>query len=141
MTHPFPMRRLLGVALATLAIPASAQSPVSVEGDELAALVTGRTWAFSQYGDPANAAQTNVWDFRKDGSVCARTIGSKRTDKCADEGKWSIKGRMICWELTWMGESLGMKRTCSEVQRVGKDRFELRNEKNPELTFAVVKLL
>jgi hypothetical protein len=141
MKHLFLRSRLLELSLASLAMPASAQSPVNVEGDELKAMVTGRTWAFSQYGDPANSAQTNVWDFRKNGSVCARAIGSKRTDKCADEGKWFIKGSTICWELTWMGESQGMKTACSAIQRVGKDRFELRNEKNPELAFAVVKLL
>jgi hypothetical protein len=102
--------------------------------------VTGRTWAFSQYGDPGNAVQTNVWDFRKDGSVCARTIGSKRTDKCADEGKWFIRGRLICWELTWMGESQGLKTPCLAVQKVGSDRFELRNEKSLDLRFAVLML-
>jgi hypothetical protein len=135
------LSQLLALSLASLVIPASAQSPVNIEGDDLKAMVTGRTWAFSQYGDPGNAAQANVWDFRKNGSVCARAIGSKPTDKCADEGKWFIKGRMVCWELTWMGESQGMKAACSAVRKVGNDRFELRNEKNPDMAFAVVKLL
>jgi hypothetical protein len=129
------------VCLSLVFLPAYAQSPPNVEGDELKALVDGRTWAFSLYGDPNNAAQANVWDFRKNGSVCARMIGSKRTDKCADEGKWHIKDNMVCWELTWMGEAQGLKTACSAVHRAAKDRFELRKPKNPELAFAVVKLL
>lgn len=133
---------LIGVsATASLVLTAVAQVPAKIAGDELIALATGRTWAISFYGNPDNPGSTNIWDFRKNGSVCARGAGSKRSEKCADEGKWSVKGEKFCWELTWMGESLGTKTACSSVSKAANDRFELRNEKNPDLSFAVFKIL
>jgi hypothetical protein len=38
-------------------------------------------------------------------------------------------------------EALKLKTACSFVKRTGNDRFELRNEKTPELTFLVFKVL
>jgi hypothetical protein len=121
-------------------IPAVSQTTGNVVGEELKTLVSGRTWAIS-YSDPTNRAYTYVWDFRKNGSVCARSAGSMRSDKCADEGKWSIRDERLCWELSWMGEALKLKTACSFVKKTGNDRFELRNEKTPELTFLVFTVL
>lgn len=138
----FHSTALAGFATAaTLAVPAMAQTPEKIAGDELSALATGRTWAISFYGNPDNPSSTNVWDFRKDGSVCARGVGSKRSEKCADVGKWSVKGEKLCWELTWMGEGAGTKTACSAVSKSPKDRYDLHNEKNPDLSYAVFKVL
>ena len=68
------------------AVPLSAQ-PAAIVGDVLRTLVSGRSWALSTYGDPTNPATTMVWDFRSNGTVCARLGASKAGDKCADEGK------------------------------------------------------
>jgi hypothetical protein len=68
-------------------------------------------------------------------------LRASRRDKCADEGKWSIRDERLCWELSWMGEALKLKTACSFIKRTGNDRFELRNEKTPELTFLMFKVL
>ena len=137
--------RQVGVAVAWFFLagvtPVLSQAPTNVVGDELKALVTGRTWAFSHYGDVNQQSHLNIWDFRKNGTVCARAVGAKRTDKCADEGKWTLREDMLCWDLTWMGEAMKLKSACSSVKRTGKDVFEMRSEKAPEMTFAVFKIL
>jgi hypothetical protein len=137
----FVSNAITGITLTSFAvISAFPQAPGNIVGEELKTLVNGRTWAIS-YSDPTNPAYTYVWDFRKNGSVCARLAGNTRSDKCADEGKWSIRDEMLCWELTWMGEALKLKTACSFVKKTGNDRFELRNEKTPELTFLMFKVL
>ncbi len=125
-------------ALSALPVPARANTVVS---DELLALVSGRSWAMSTYGDPTNPATTMIWDFRSDGSVCARMGASKIGDKCADEGKWNLHNDRLCWDLTWFGGSFGFKTACCSVSRSGPDRLHLQSEKVPDLTFMVVRPL
>lgn len=130
------------LAVAALgAFPLRAQTATAIVGDELRSLVSGRSWALSTYGDPTNPATTMIWDFRKDGTVCARPGASKVGDKCADEGRWVLRGNLICWDLTWFGGSVGFKSACSSVKRTGPERVQLHNEKTPDLTFMVVKPL
>jgi hypothetical protein len=141
------MKRLFLNALNYLALasftvaPAFSQSPVNVVGDDLTALANGRSWGISYYGDPTNPALTMVWDFRKNGSICARAPGGKKGDKCMDEGKWTVKGEILCWELTWMGEAGDFKANCFFVKKVGSDRFQLNKQKEPETKFAVFRVL
>jgi hypothetical protein len=140
----FPSGRLAMTAVwlsLTAAPPVMSQAPTNVVGDDLKALVSGRTWAFSQYGDVNLQTHLNIWDFRKDGSVCARSVGAKRTDKCADEGKWSIREDMVCWDLTWMGEAMKLKSACFSIKKVGTDKLEMRSKGAPEMTFAAFKVL
>jgi len=141
MMKVFVSNAIMGITLMWFAVtPSASQTTGNVVGEELKALVNGRTWAIS-YSDPNDPAYTYVWDFRKSGSVCARLAGSPRHDKCADEGKWSIRDEKLCWELSWMGDALKLKTACSFVKRTGNDGFELRNEKTPELTFLMFKVL
>jgi hypothetical protein len=140
------MARLLSVtagALMLVANPSSAlaQTAPGLAGSELKGLISGRSLAISHYGDPANAASTSVWDFRKDGSICARYVGAKRSEKCAEEGKWSVADGALCWELPTIGRGLGTNPACSTVGQVKPDRLELRNVKSPDLPFAQVLLL
>lgn len=135
------VHRLAGIALISMAASAAPQAGESIIGDDLVAMVSGRSWALSTYGNTSNPATAMVWDFRKDGSVCARFAGSRVGDKCADEGRWRIDGDKLCWDLTWFGGTFGFKTACSIVQRVGPERVELRNEKLPDLTFMVVRPL
>jgi hypothetical protein len=130
------------VSLAAFAIaPAFSQSATTITGEDLRALANGRSWGISYYGDPTNPALTMVWDFRKDGSVCARSPGGKKGDKCMDEGKWSVKGEMLCWELTWMGEAGGFKANCFSVKKIGNDQFQMNRQKEPDTKFAVFRVL
>lgn len=87
-------------AALVLVSPAMSQAPARIGGAALKPLALGKTWAISISGDPKNPAVTQVWDFRANGSVCARAVGQRGTEKCADEGGWSIRGDAICWELT-----------------------------------------
>jgi len=127
--------------LVSMVTPALSQSSQSVKGDDLKNLATGRSWAISFVGNPDNPRLTLVWDFRKDGSVCARAPGQGGGEKCADQGSWAVKGDMMCWDLKWLGKSMGYKTACSLVKKVGEDRFELHNEKTPEIRFAALRLL
>ena len=131
--------RVASLVLALVAVAASAQSAVTVAGRDLSALASGRSWSLSPYGDPDNPAVSMVWDFRSDGSVCARAAGTKAGDPCADEGRWSIKGDLLCWELSWYGASYGFKTACSSVRALTGERLELRNEKAPDLTYMVAR--
>jgi hypothetical protein len=136
------LKFVCALALAALgATPLRAQTATAIVGDELRSLVSGRSWALSTYGDPTNPATTMIWDFRKDGTVCARPGASKVGDKCADEGRWVLRGNLVCWDLTWFGASAGFKSACSSVKRTGPQRLQLHNEKSPDLTFMVVKPL
>ena len=132
---------LFAAALVAFVLPAYSQSGLRVTGEDLLALVSGRSWAISPYGDPEKPAVTMVWDFRSDGSVCARAGASKVGDKCYDEGKWTVKQHLLCWDLTWYGEAYGYKSSCSTVWKMGPGRLELRSEKTPELPGMAVKPL
>lgn len=129
------------VLLSLVATQALSQSPAGLPGSEISKLVSGRSLAISFYGDPTNTASTSIWDFRKDGSVCARIIGAGRREKCAEEGKWNISNDMLCWDLPSIGRSLGTNPACSSAKQPKPDRLELRNQKTPDLTFALVLIL
>jgi len=128
--------------LSLVATEAFSQSPTSLSGSEISNLVSGRSLAISHYGDPTpNSATTSVWDFRKDGSVCARYVGAKRSEKCAEVGKWTISNDMLCWELPTIGRGLGTNPACSTASQPKTDLLELRNQKTPDLVFARVLVL
>ena len=125
-------------ALSAVSLPALHAQANAVVGDELRNLVSGKSWALSTYGDPTNPATTMVWDFRSDGTVCARFVNSRVGEKCADVGKWNLRDNLLCWDLTWFGGSAGIKTACNSVKRSGPDRVHLHSDKAPELTFMVV---
>ena len=127
--------KVLGLAAFAVA-SAYSQTPVKIVGDDLSALAKGRSWGISYYGDPANPALTMVWDFRNNGSVCARSPGGRKGDKCMDEGKWEVRGEAICWELSWMGEAGGFKANCFSVRKIGQDLFQMHRQKD-DTKFAV----
>ncbi|CAN7758593.1 hypothetical protein LJR130_006978 [Variovorax sp. LjRoot130] len=134
--------KLSAVLLAAcMADAAQTQTVQEISGAALVELVSGRTWGLSIYGIPERPSHTNLFDFRKDRSVCARAVGSKHTDKCADQGKWEVKNNVLCWELTWMGAESGLKASCVSVRQVAGNRFELRSEKTPDLVFAVMQVM
>ena len=129
---------LLPVSMVT---PGLSQSSQYIKGDDIKNLAAGRSWAISFVGNPDNPNLTLIWDFRKNGSICARAAGQDRGEKCADEGSWAVKGDMMCWDLKWLGKSVGFKTACSLVRKVSEDRFDLYNENMPEVRFAALRLL
>jgi hypothetical protein len=141
------MNRLLLLALKSLTVatcavaPALSQTTTKVAEDDLSALANGRSWGISYYGNPTDPAMTMVWDFRKNGSVCARSPGGKKGDKCMDEGKWNVKGEALCWELTWMGEAGGFKANCFLVKKLGEDLFQLDRQNEPNTKFALFRVV
>lgn len=115
--------------------------PPPLAPEEVRKLVSGRSIGISFYGDPTNPATTNVWDFRSNGTLCGRAAGTKVGDKCADEGKWEMRGERLCWELTWLGGSFGFKAACTTWHRLPNGHLELRNDKEPALRYAVSRVL
>ncbi len=133
---------LCGLGLTLGSVSAYAQTDaVPVVGDELRALITGRSLALSTYGDATNPATSMVWNFRRNGSVCARPVAAKPSDKCADEGTWTLKGDVLCWELTWFGGSFGFKSACSSLKRTADAGLQLNSVSAPDLVFMNVRPL
>lgn len=135
------MRKRAAIGLLAAVLPMDSHLATSISGEELVALVSGRSWALSTYGNLDNPATTMVWDFRKDGSVCARAGASKVGDKCFDEGRWAVRDNLLCWDLRWFGESIGIKSKCSTVWKIGPERMELREENTPQLTGIAARVL
>ena len=133
--------RSLTVAV-LIATPVFSQTTITkIVGNDLSALASGRSWGISYYGNLSNPALTMVWDFRKDGSVCARAPSGKKGDKCMDEGKWNVKGEAICWELTWMGEPARFKANCFPVMRIDQELFQLDRLEGLHTKFAPFRVL
>lgn len=101
-----------------------AQAGAEEDADQLKTLVAGKTWAMAFQGDLSDSATLTYWDFKADGSICARFAGSKPKDKCADDGTWQVKGNVLCWELQRIGETYGYKSACVRARKVDNKRYE-----------------
>lgn len=73
------------------------------------------TWA-------AEDPEIGNWSWNKDKTVCLR-IGDTE-GKCADTGTWVINDNVICYELTWWGESNDDRKSCFTAQALGNGRYE-----------------
>jgi hypothetical protein len=71
-------------------------------------------------------AQENwgYWSWRDDNSVCLRLFGPD--GDCADTGHWAIDGDVMCYELTWWGESYDVRQNCFTVHSKGGFHYETR---------------
>lgn len=120
--------RLILVVLESALFVASAayaQAPPGyLAAEDVKRLVSGRTWVIAWQRDLANAATVTHWDFKADGTVCARFMGGKAKDKCADDGKWTLKAETLCWELQRMGETYGYKSACVRIRKLDDKRYE-----------------
>jgi hypothetical protein len=105
-------------------VPADDLDPV-----QLKEFVSGRKWVISFSGNLRDPSTVTYWDFRADGSVCARLVASKAGDKCADDGRWVVEGQKLCWELTWLGQQYAYKSACVRVQKVGTTHYDAISEK------------
>ena len=100
-----------------------------IEPDELRSLVKGRKWLIAMQGDLSHAGHATYWDFKVDGSVCARFGGAKPNDRCADEGRWKLDAQTLCWDLKVIGEQYGYKSACVRVKKLGATDYEAHNIK------------
>ena len=122
-----PKSALRGVALVVLFGSLAAHAQATAEGqnaEQMKGLVIGRTWALSFQGNLSNPSTVTYWDFKADGSVCARFSGSKAKDKCADDGTWQLKGEVLCWNLQRIGETYAYKSVCVRARKVDEQRYE-----------------
>jgi hypothetical protein len=119
-------RALFHLAMIVILCPIAAHAQASSEedADQLKTLVVGRTWAMSFQGDLSKSPTVTYWDFKADGSICARFVGSKPSDKCADDGTWQLKGNVLCWELQRLGETNSYKSACVRARRVDNKRYD-----------------
>jgi hypothetical protein len=127
----------------TFLIPFAAAAQTAADhltADQLKNLVSGRTWVIAWQRDLTNPLTVTHWDFKADGSVCARFVGGKAKDKCADDGKWRLQGEALCWELQRIGETYGYKSVCVRIRKVDEKRYEAiaqDGKMNPPLFYPV----
>lgn len=95
-----------------LVVPALAQE---LDGEGVRRLALEGIWE-------AEHAEYGFWSWNEDGTVCLR-VGNKDGD-CADTGTWEITENILCYELTWWGESVGERKSCVTVKPIGDSRFE-----------------
>ena len=110
-------KRLASLAL-TLTLGLLANSPAEAQELDSAAireLALQGTWA-------AEHSEFGNWSWNKDGTVCLR-IGAAE-GKCADTGTWAVNDNVICYELTWWGETTGNRKDCFTAQALGDGRYE-----------------
>jgi len=91
--------------------PASAQA---LDGNAIQNLALQGTWAAEK--------DWGYWSWSEDKTVCFRKIGAD--GDCADTGTWAVDGDVMCYELTWFGESYGVRKNCFTVQKLGDGRYE-----------------
>ncbi len=97
-------------------------------------LTADRMWQIKKPRGPGH----DYWSWKSDGSVCVR-LGEK-TGKCADTGRWKLDGARLCYELTWWGETHGMKSSCFRILDQGQGRYAwLSDNEFTSQEFSVVK--
>lgn len=110
-------KRLASLGL-MLALGLLANSPAEAQQLDRAAiqnLALQGTWA-------AEDSEWGNWSWNKDETVCLR-IGETEGN-CADTGTWVINENVVCYELTWWGESSGVRKNCFTAQALGDGRYE-----------------
>ena len=93
--------------------PAAAQK---LDGDAIRDLVLKGTWAAQN--------DWGYWGWSEDSSLCLRLFGPD--GDCADTGTWTINGDVMCYELTWWGESYDVRKNCYTVHPLEDGRYETR---------------
>ena len=107
--------RSLGLVLifgSLLTTPVHAQG---LDGEAVRQLALRGVWE-------AEHAEYGLWTWNVDGTVCLR-VGAKEGD-CADTGTWTITDNVLCYELTWWGESVDERKSCFTVQPIDEGRYE-----------------
>jgi hypothetical protein len=93
-----------------------AETP-ALDGAAIQKLARQGTWV-------AEHAEFGNWSWGADNTVCFRLANP--IGDCADAGTWTVNGDVMCYELTWWGESGGIKANCFTVHALGDGRYEAR---------------
>lgn len=93
-------------------LPAFAQD---LSGDDLKALALKGTWK-------ADLAEYGFWSWQENGDVCLRA--HKEDAECLDTGTWEVSENVLCYELTWWGETASERKNCFTVNALSPERFE-----------------
>ncbi len=120
-------RRLLSVLAGVLTAGAVCQptSASTLDDKIITQLLQDKTWHINWAACMGGFDGCRTfWNWKKDGSVCARAIGANRDDKCADDGKWRIENGNLCWNLTWFGGGEGYKSVCIEIEKSSTGLYE-----------------
>jgi hypothetical protein len=91
--------------------PATAQA---LDGNAIQKLALQGTWAAEK--------DWGYWSWSEDGTVCFRKPSAD--GDCADTGTWAVDGDVMCYELTWFGESYDVRKNCVTVHTLGDGRYE-----------------
>lgn len=113
---------------------AKATKAATLDANAVKTLTANRVWQVKRPRGPGY----DYWSWNSDGSVCLR-LGEK-TGKCADTGRWRLEGERFCYELTWWGESYGLKSACFRISDQGQGRYGwLSDNELNAYEFSVVK--
>lgn len=88
----------------------------ALDGSAIRDLALRGTWLAQEHW--------GYWSWSDDNSVCLRLFGPD--DDCADTGVWAIDGDVMCYELTWWGESHDVRQNCFTVHSAGGFHYESR---------------
>lgn len=127
-------------ALASFSLNAPAAEPVGA--GSLTKMVNDTKWEMKWAACMGAPPCRAYWDWRADGSVCARAIDAKSDERCADEGRWRLRGDQLCWDLEWFGTGSGAKSACIEVQSAQAGQytaFRVGGFGTPFFTFTVAE--
>lgn len=108
---------------AVVVFPLSISAAEPVDAGALGKMVNGKKWEMKWAACMGAPPCRAYWDWKADGSVCARAIDAKRDERCADEGRWRLKGDSLCWELQWFGSDSGAKSACVRVEPSGPGQY------------------
>jgi hypothetical protein len=86
----------------------------ALDGNALRDLALRGTWLAQEHW--------GYWSWSDNNLVCLRFFGPD--DACADTGVWTINGDALCYEFTWWGESLDVRKNCFTVQSKGGFHYE-----------------
>jgi hypothetical protein len=114
-------------AACLISLAAVAQtSPSDMKDDQIRALVSEKLIVLRFFGQaPTDPNFFTYWNFRTDGSLCARLIGSGPKTECAEVGKWRAENNTLCWQLATIGTTTGISSTCGWVRKGAGDFYEI----------------
>lgn len=107
---------LTGAALAFSA-PTTQGEHKFMDATKVRAVASGKTWNTKSIWVGGHS----YWNWNSDGSVCMRLFA--QNGKCDDTGKWKMSSDLLCFELEWFGEFLGLKSACVGVADQGQGRY------------------
>ena len=130
MTHRISITWAIPLAL-SVSLSANAQtSTANLGAEQIRSLVSGKTLALRFPGvPPSDPKFFSYWDFKTDGALCGRLIGSKAGTECADLGVWKVQDNQLCWTLQRIGTTSGINAVCGPVRNTSDGLYEL-----PEVT-------